>query len=288
MTTTIPAAQRKPPKRILVNGHRIRWRSSQSLAWTAVIAVCGGALVAGAYFDLLEVNWHVHIGHVAFQLFWLKHWWDSGMGIVHSPAWVDYRHGYRDFGEPAVATMAVKSVMAKRHWWGVRASRWRLLTAPIVLLTFAAVLITGAVWVKYDLLPNPDTMHSSVAALPHLLSVAETLGFGFLIGRVLHRFWAPVGATIQGYFTGRAADHARDKGLAAPRWVQWPAAPPVVRERIVWTMTSGQEIRDYAAVPRWARWLIGLAAVVAFYLIVTGLVAHFWIGTGHSFPYLAP
>jgi len=286
-------------QQIEVNGRPVRLRLAQMIGWGVFVAVCGAALVAGLYFNVLQVNWHVHVGGLNFRLFYLKNWWDGegawarrgGMGFIRSPSWPLYRHGLRDLGEPAVATMAVKTLLAKAKWWGVRVGPARLLLTPFVLVALTVAMALGGIWLtdfalpgawhtafgSYLLTPPPGFAWVSHASL-------ETLALGFAIGLVLHRVWAPCGATLQGAYADRAVDRARLHG-AAPFWVRLPLAPVQLRERFAWMMehdTATDERRD---IPRW---LIVSITVVLAYLVVTGFIAHYWIGAGRSFPYLAP
>jgi hypothetical protein len=209
MSTTVAK-----PKHPLINGKPIRFRFFQQyVVWLVIVAVLGSALVAGGYFNLLEVNWH---------LFYLKHWWDGGMGVFHSASWFLYRHGYRNDGEPAVAIMLISSFIASPKYWGRRVGRIRLVVTPFVLVIVAVALITGAIWLQYFGLPNmwhailgSDRVH---LFHPKYWAIAETLIFGFLIGRVLHPIWGPVGAHIQGFYVNRSL--MRHQGGSLPLWVR--------------------------------------------------------------------
>jgi hypothetical protein len=72
------------PAHYPVNGKRIEFRWEQMLAWSVAAGIAGACLVAGVYFLVLQVDWHVHIGAVKFQVVNLKPWWDGGMGLFHS------------------------------------------------------------------------------------------------------------------------------------------------------------------------------------------------------------
>jgi hypothetical protein len=287
MTATQAAA---PPVRIPVNGKPVRLRAAQMLAWSAAAGACGAALVAGLYFLVLQVNWHVHIGSVQFRIFYLKPWFDGGMGIFRSASWVLYRHGERDLLEPAAAVMGVMTLLAKPKWWGVRAGPVRLVTAPLVLLAVAVALAAGGVWLLDFGLPH--AWHSALGSYrvtaPGWISHSSWQNFvlGFLIGRVLHRIWAPVGATIQGYQIDKAVDRTRLRHDGRrPLWVRWPLMAPVVRERFAWIMAHDTEVQERDAT---SKALIAVIAVACFLLTAAGFIAHYWIGAGHTFPYLAP
>jgi hypothetical protein len=286
------AVQQQPqaaPKRCEVNGKLIRLWWPQMIIWSAAAAFAGAALVAGIYFLVLQVDWHVHIGPVRFQIFDLKQWWDGsgawasrgGMGFVKSAAWPDYRHlAFRDLAEPAIATMAVKTLLAKSKWWNTRVASWRLAATPLILLALTFALGLGATWILDFGLPEAGRhlFHAPAATW-------EVVIAGIIIGQVLHRIWAPAGATFQGSIVDRLVARARQAGGAIPVWVRWPLTPPVIRERFCWDMAH------HAAVPvttKAHRALTRVIGAVAVLLVIAGVIAHYWVGMGHSFPYLAP
>lgn len=302
------AATIAAPRHIEVNGHRIRFRLAQQAGWSAISAVLAAALIAGVYFLVFEVNWHVHIGAVRFQIFYLKNWWDGGMGFIHSPSWGNvYRHGLRNLWETVLAALFVKSLLAAK--WrkdDVRVGGLRLILTPLLLAVVATALVVGGIWLLDFGLPsawhhffgthraaNPVHLPHSLAFLANFLSTWnwQVVLVGAVIGQIVHKIWAPVGNTIQGFFIDRAAANARryvnpvgGPGYA-PLWVRYPLTPPVARERFAWIMESGQPIRSHGKLDRG---LIITFSVVAFWLIVAGLIARYWVATGHTFPYLAP
>jgi hypothetical protein len=289
-----------PPRCIPVNGKVIRFRTGQMLGWSVVAGFAGACFVAGLYFLLLQVNWHVNIGGVKFQVFNLKPWWD---GLFSSKSWPLYRHGLRDLGEPAAATIGIMTLLAKPKWWAVRLGTWRLAAAPVELAVIAVALITGGIWLlDFGL---PQAWHALLGTYrvtgPDWLAHSswENLLLGFLIGRVLHRTWAPVGATLQGYRVDAAVDRALVTGRS-PLWVGLPVVPPVIRERFSWDLTGRKlnrsrkpgdvvhpsqlhEEPDYST-----RALVIALIVIGVLFTVAGIIAKFWIATGHGFPYLAP
>jgi hypothetical protein len=271
---TAEAATPVMPKHIEVNGHPIRLRKPQMILWSVIVGACGAALVAGAYYLGLQAPWHLDIG--SLHLHDLKSWWDSGMGLFHSASWVLYRHGERDLGEPAVATMAVMTLLAGPKYWGTRVPAWRLLLTPVLIIVLAAALIAGGIWLINFGLP---------ALARHNTYSWENLVLGFGIGRVLHRLWAPVGATIQGFQLDKAVARAHASGKT-PLWVREPLMPPVIRERFTWMRQFSAAVIRLAETSRWFRVVMAVLMVVAFVLIVTGFIAHYWIGTGHTFWFL--
>lgn len=297
MTDT--AATAAVPKHILVNGRRIRFRWGQMTLWSAVAGFAGACFVAGLYLLLLQVHWYVHIGSARFEIFNLKPWWD---GLFSSKSWVLYRHGLRDLGEPAAATIAVMTLLAKPQWWGVRLSTLRLAITPVVLAVVAIALITGGIWLlDFGL---PALWHHlwggyRVTAPPWIArSSWQNLVLGFIIGKVLHRIWVPAGATLQGYRIDRAVNRALLTG-SRPRWTGLPVVPPVLRERFSWDYEgkrlkvrpgiSALDIAGSMSRPtRTNRVLMAVLAAAGLVFTVIGGIAKFWIATHHGFPYLAP
>jgi hypothetical protein len=307
MTVTETQTRQKHP---LVNGKPIHFRWLQMLLWSVAVAACAAALVAGMYFNILEVAWRIMIGPVHLHIFYLKHGWDD---LVHNPSWTYFRHGYRNDGEPALATIIVLSFLAKPKMWSKKCGPIRLALSPLLLVAAAFVLITGAVWLQYFGLP--DAWAHIAAAVGHrgyhaplnatemkLGAVLETVLFGFIIGRVLHIIWQPVGAHIQGAFVDRAVDRYWKKGGGTlPAAIRYPLLPPVVRERFAEIVAEDQASGEAATMMKQhhtpakrgvlhgvMRVLYVVGMILVAYFVVTGFIAHFWIGTGHSFPYLAP
>jgi hypothetical protein len=285
------------PRHIAVNGRLIRLRRVQMPAWSTAAGLAGACLVAGIYLLVLQVDWHVHIGPVQFTILNLKPGWD---GLLPGKSWPLYRHGLRDLGEPAAAVMGVLTLLARPRWWGIRLSAWRLVVTPLILAVAAIVLITGGVWLlDFGL---PALWHALLgtyrvtapAWIAH--SSWQDLLLGFLIGRVLHRIWAPAGATLQGHVVDRAVDRAMETGHV-PAWVGLPVVPPVIRERFTWDLIrehqrakigtrDAPESREQPS--RATRALVTSLLVLGVLFTVAGVIAKFWIATGHGFPYLAP
>lgn len=301
--TGIARLRRKLPEPIdMPNGRPARARLLQTIVWIAVVGACAAALVAGIYYCLIEVNWHI---------FYLKPWWDGtapyhgGLGgLIRSPSWMFYRHGYRDQGEPELAFLVVGTLIAPRKTWTTRAPWWYMILAPVLLAALSALCITGLVWLLDFGIPQWAGVH----ALNHWWLFLGTLVGGFAIGHIVKPIWRPVGATINGWFVNWSVGeymlrrHRRDrtKGpLKAPVWVQhWYTAPLPLRERWMKTLKYRSALRPM--LPLWKRRFIprrvkrtiealgGLVLLGIFCLIIVGFVAHFWIGTGHTVPFLAP
>ncbi len=87
---------------------------------------------------------------------------------------------------------------------------------------------------------------------------------------------------MQGFFTGRAVDKARDARAAGeehperylPRW----PVPPVVRERAAWLWQTGGPVPDRTASITWAVWPV---AVLLTALAVYGGYVRYVIAKGH-------
>lgn len=292
----------------LLSGERVHGRLVQSLYWSAAAALLGAAFVAGLYDGVLQVRWYVHVGSFHLELFYLKGWWD---GLFPYNWWPLYRHAaFRDIAEPAVATMAVKTLLASRKWWGVRVGNVRLLTAPLVVVFLTLGLGVLGVWLTDFALPAvwawacSGLGHPGFKVSAHFLGKASAsqLVLGFVIGQAVHRYWAPVGATLQGAFLDRAVDRRQavvnraripmDRAVRidlagwhiVPAWVRLPLSPPVIRERFaeMWRGNADVKIRKGHGK------VIALATVFVVLVTLLGLVGHYWAGAGHTVPYLFP
>jgi hypothetical protein len=212
-----------------------------------------------------------------------------------------FRHGLRVLGEPAAAVLGVLTLIAKPRWWGVRLSTMGLLGTLAVMVVAGIALILGGIWLlDFGL---PALWHHAlgtyrVTAPPWIAhSSWQDLLLGFLIGRVLHRIWAPAGATLQGYRIDRSVDRAMATGKV-PKWVLLPDMPPVTRERFAWDLLIRyQKAKDAKSAKAtepdeqpgtWRKVLMTALGILAVLFTIAGVIAKFWIGTHHSFPYLAP
>lgn len=288
MTAITARLRRTKPAPIAVSdGKPIRFRLIQSVLWGVVVAACGAALVAGLYFNILQVNWHIAFGHFHHQFFYLKSWWDGtapyhgGMGnLITSPNWTLYRHGIRDLGEPALATIAVKTLLAKRSTWKKRCGPVSLVVRLILVAAVTIALAVGGIWAINFGLPKFYAVPAWVVK-----ASLEQLALGIVIGQIVHRVWAPAGATLQGYFIDRSVERSVGSGRI-PLWVRLPIAPVQVRERFALLRENEEDvITGHSLV---LRVLLSVLAVLTVYLVVTGFIAHYWIGAGHYFPYLSP
>jgi hypothetical protein len=274
-----------PPKVIMVNGRPVRFRLEQMIFWSAIAAVLGSGFVAGLYFGVFQVRWTIH----GRQLFYLKPWFDSGLGLFHSGNWVLYRHGLRDLIEPAFAVMGIKTLLASPRHWNDRVAAWRLAVTPVALIALAVGLAAGGIWLLDFGLPH--AWHwafgtQRVTAPPWIAhSSWQVIVLGAIMGYfVLHPLWAPVGATIQGRIIDRSVDRHK-LGARIPLWATKPVSPPVVRERWWWTSAHDATVSERDAT---SKVLITIIVVVFVLVTALGLLAAHWIGLGHTVPYLAP
>lgn len=269
----------KPAPIYMADGKPARFRLIQTLIWSAVVGAMGAAFVAGLYFNITQVRWGP---------FYLKPAWD---GLFPGNAWEYFRHGYRDQGEPLLAFLIVGTVFAKRKHWTVDVSKTRRALAPVLLILAAFAWITAGVAFLYYVLP----VLPGVGSPPnHYLLLAGTVVVGFLGGKLVRPFWTPVGASINGWLIDRSVDRyvirkAADPSLNPPAWVRhWYLAPLPTRERWVWQMDHNAEVTQRWNAPLWLRALAALGVLLVAYFVITGFIAHFWIGAGHDFPFLAP
>jgi hypothetical protein len=283
VTATPPEGRRRlfgllgpKPARIPVNGKPIRARGLQQLVHGSLFGVLGVCLFAGVYFAVIEVPWHiwVHIG--SFQ--WrtgtslIKHWWDGGMGFIHSGDWYLYRHAIRNDGEPAAFALFGSMIAAPPKYWGRKIGTLRLIATPPLLLLATLALIVGGTWVIIHWLPA-NWSYS-----------ACSLVLGLAIGFAMRPLWKPAGATLQGFLVDRAVDVSRAKGRD-PLWERTPLGPPSPRERYseMKANDTDTETRSPAS-----RGVIITILIAAFLLVVLGALAKFGFAHGLHVPYLYP
>lgn len=287
MTAVAGRATPARNEKILIagTGKPVRFRFLQNTVWKLVVGLLAAAVVAGFYFGILQVDWHVHIGQVQFRIFYLKNWWNAGRfstWLIPPRDWATYRHvAFRNLLEPEIAIIAVLTLIASPKYWGKRAGTLYQAAAPFILLITAIVLNMVGVWLLFSVWPGAFWNHGELAKL----SAAQLL-LGFLIGRALHPIWAPVGCTLQEFQLDRAVARARKRDRV-PVWVKLPDAPPTLRERFS-QMWRGSQPRlvDVGATHRVALTLI---SVFLFLVLLLGLLGHYYVGVlGHTVPYLAP
>jgi hypothetical protein len=284
------------PRALLLSGKPVRMRSVQSLYWSVLVGLVFGAAVFGLYDAVTQVAWVP--GHS------LKASWDSsGFGLVHSGNWPRYRHlAFRDVAGPAIATMGIATLLSKPRWWNAPpASPLRILTAPLVIIT--ATFALGVLGVYLVFFGLPDAWHHLFGA--YTVPGTKWLGYlsagnfiiGFVITKVLHRYWAPVGATLNGFLLDRSVDrwqrNAARHGLSAdvavsageiPAWEKLPLAPPVLRERFAVLWRTNATLSHGTA----RTWAYAAVIVVFALLVILGMLGHYVAGHGISVPYLFP
>jgi hypothetical protein len=269
--------------RLVVPKH-IRFEREQTILWSVIAALLGSGFVAGWYFGLFEVNWHIG----GYELFNLKPWWDGGAGLFHNASWVLYRHGLRDLLEPAFATMGVKTVMAKAKYWDRPCSRLRLFGTPPLIIALAIGLATFGVWLLDFSLPALwHYFHWTTITAPAWISHSswQVIVLGIVIGLILHPLWGPVGAELQGRLVNRSVER---KAPSEPLWVREPIAPPTMRKR--WVASAAAFIPGSKSLEqnKWERWVLSFGLLACVLITLLGLLAQHWIGLGHTVPYLAP
>lgn len=249
MTTTARGVH--TAKHINVNGHPIRFRFAQQIAWSYIVTTIAVAAVAAVYYLLFEVRWP---GYGHHTVLYLKPGWD---GLINRPWWPTVRHAYRDIGEGIVAAWFVKTLIT--NW---RKHPDQRLTIPKMIIQFVLVLvcafwlITAGIYLLDFAGPNAwhaffhhHHLHATVN-LPGWLAtwLAQynwpALITGAIAGQVLHRLWRPIGSTINLILLERAVVKAERIRRAQPIWVRLPLMPPNVRERFAWTFRNDLSVRD--------------------------------------------
>jgi hypothetical protein len=254
----------------LPNGRHIHFRLPQTIVWSVLAGLAGAGFIAGLYFGILEVNWHI---------FWLKPDWD---GLFHQAWWATYRHtAFRDIPEPAFATLGVYTLLAKPKYWDKKVANWRLAVTPFAVIILTLALGVLGTWLLY-FAPWAHGHDFSKVILWHSLG---NLVLGFIIGHFMRYLWQPVGATFQGRILERGADRSAAINRA-PMWVQLPLAPPVIRERFTRLFDASKGVQgDLYEHSRTRAWFIFFAVLVFAVVTVIGLYGHYWVGAGHH-PYL--
>jgi hypothetical protein len=288
-------------------GEEIRWYRTQQVLDSLVAANIAALIIAGFYYAVTQVDYRIPgfslfagsmVLHHGFTVAYLKPTWDN---LFSGSAWPVYRHGLRDLYEPIVATFFVKSLMAK--WKHVKqerlGARQLVLRSVLVFVVSLPLVVAGLYLINFGL---PSLWHrefhkhviGNPVHLPHAASFAGTflaswpwqlLLLGIIIGQVVHRIYAPVGSTVQGFFLDRQCDKAhdaidagddRDQAISkyAPRW----PTPPLVRERYWWVMLNNLPVRDRQ---RNIALVVRAGSILCLLLFLTGIYARYWIAKGH-------
>jgi hypothetical protein len=280
-----------PPRRILVNGRRIRLRWPQQIIWLFLVANVGALIISALYYLFIELRWHIG-GHT---FLYLKHDWDN---LFTFHGWADDRHDVRDVYEAVLATLFVRSLLANWRKHDRRAPAWYVAISPFVIVIVAfPIVVAGILLINYGLpdvwhalfahhaVHNPVHLPRNVAWLGTYLSGYPWQPFviGVLAGLVVHRVYAPVGNTVQLYFIGRSVDRTRDAIAAGeenprrhlPRW-PWP---PVIRERAAWIMDNDLPVPNRT---RDIRSAVRILTVVLIALAIYGAYVRYVIARGHA------
>lgn len=289
--TTAPVKVRMP------NGKPIRLHWAQTRIWALAAGLLAAGYVAGLYFGFWEVHWTFGFLRVNWDL---KRWWDAGTWwprfIGH---WALYRHtAFRDQLEPGIGTLIALTVVVRNSkLWQTRVGPARLILTPPLILVACIVLSALGVYLNYFGLPDAWAHITSAVGHPGFtldrdfqwagkLSLFMLL-WGVGIGFVLHRLWAPVGATLQGSLVDWLADRAHTRGRV-PVWVTHPFSPPPTRERFM-QLYDDCDATTAEPISTAMKWLIAIFLVQVVLVTLLGLMGHYYVGVlHHTVPYLAP
>ena len=266
----------EPPRRVLVNGRKIRLRWVQQIIWSFLAANVGALIISALYYLFVQLRWQIG-GHT---ILYLKHDWDH---LFSFTGWVADRHDIRNVYEALLATLFVRSLLANWRKYPRHAPAWYVLISPILIVVAGFPIVAAGIWLinyalpyvwhawfSHHVLHNPVHLSHNLAWLGAYLSGYpwQPLIIGIVAGLVVHRVYAPAGNTVQLYFIGRSVDRTRDAITAGeanperhlPRW-PWP---PVIRERATWIMQTDQPVPDRTRSIRSVVWvftvvLLGLA-----------------------------
>ena len=280
-----------PPRRILVNGRKIRLRWLQQLIWFFLAANIGAWIITALYYLFVQLRWHVG-GHA---ILYLKPDWDH---LFSFHGWKQDRHDIRDVYEALLATLFVRSLLANWRKNDRRAPAWYVVISPFLIVIVSFPIVVAGIWLINYALPylwhawfghrvlhNPVHMSHSLAWLGTYLSGYpwQPVVLGIVAGLVVHRVYAPAGNTVQLYFIGRSVDRTRDAiaageenpGRHLPRW-PWP---PVIRERAAWIMHNRLPVPDRTFNIRSA---VQVTTVILAALAIYGAFVRFVIAKGHA------
>src|SRR5215470_16747557 len=213
-----------PPKRILVNGRRIRLRWLQQIIWSFLAANIGALIISALYYIFVRLRGQVG----CHTILYLKPKWDN---LFSFQGWKTDRHDLRNVYEALLATLFVKSLLANWRTHNRRAPAWYVVLSPIVIVVVAFPIVAAGIWlINYGLpylwhaLVGHHVLHNTVH-FPYQLAWLGTylsswrwqpLVIGVLAGLVVHRVYAPAGNTVQLYFIERSVDRARDAAAGGP------------------------------------------------------------------------
>lgn len=304
---TRPGPAGKKRRYPLWNGEYVRLRGPQMIVHGLVVAFLFGCLGSGIYFGATQVHWYLPVGPAWLRHgVWLKPWWDAGkFWPAFLGHWPSYRHvAFRDQAIPQIVTLGVLTVIAKDRWWDRRVSTPRMVISPFVLIAGVFTLGVLGVWLNLFGLPWAWAHAWSAAGRPGFTLDGSfawaarwslfILIWGYAAGKLLHRWWAPAGATIQGLLLDRSADRHRDAaresgGESVPLWVRLPLVAPVIRERWSRLYQMPDDGRVLARAGRVKRAALTLMVLACGWLIILGFIGHYVVSImGIHVPYLAP
>ena len=127
-----------PPKRIPVNGRPIRLRWLQQVIWSFLAANVGALIIAGLYYLVIQVRWHIGSHTYLF----LKPSWDH---LFSLRGWAADRHDIQDVFEALLATLFVKSLLANWRKGIWRAPAWYVILSPILIVVVAFPLVAAGI-----------------------------------------------------------------------------------------------------------------------------------------------
>ena len=251
----------------LVNGKPIRYRRFQQLCWIGISAVFGAGFIAGLYWLGLQQHYPFLPGSGSAKL-----WWDNGMGgMIRSPHWDAYRHAIRNNGEPELWAMVGAVLLGKaRGKPGILLPGWALVIATLLLLI---ALIAGAAGIAWLTVVGPLRNVTDIFSLRELI-------LGFILGRILHLAFSPVGSTIRYRITSSAAARA-----GTPLWVALPLMPPTWRES--WSELRARmtgTLKERKDRFRQSRVLVPLMVLIFLVVAVIGNLAKYAVAHGMHVP----
>lgn len=262
-----------PPKHIEVNGHKIHLRMVQQIIWLGILGYIAICVVSALYYGITQVDY----GTIAGHHIWLKPHWDN---LLHNVWWGLWRHGYRNMMEGVVAVPLAKSLLGsgwkKRPF--LRLSTPKLALRMVEILVEGLVLITAGLWVAsfgVAMLLHHSTHVAFITPSPRIVEL-EYFVIGLVIGQVIHRRWRAAGNTIQLFFVEKGASFARNTGRL-PVWVRRPLQPPVMRERVAWTVDANVPVHEHG---KWIRVVAPAFLAINFLLFVWGVYVREVIAKG--------
>src|SRR5215813_13417850 len=135
-----------PPKRILVNGRRIRLRWLQQIIWSLLAANVGALIISALYYIFVQIRWQAG-GHT---ILYLKPKWDN---LFSFQGWKTDRHDLRNVYEALLATLFVKSLLANWRKHNRRAPAWYVVLSPIIIVVVAFPVVAAGIWLINYALP---------------------------------------------------------------------------------------------------------------------------------------